>query len=142
MSTLAIHAGSEETSAWRTHLVALGFVAAAILALFLGDAADIVAIWWESSTFNHCLLIGPIIAWLVWERLPELRRLAPAAWAPGLVLAGAGALGWLLGEAGGIAFARHLGLLFMLEGAVIACLGKAVARGLAFPLFYALFLVG
>ena len=29
----------------------------------------------------------------------------------------------------------------MLQGAVIACLGKQVARGLAFPLFYALFLV-
>jgi exosortase len=29
----------------------------------------------------------------------------------------------------------------MLQGAVLACLGKAVTRGLAFPLFYAWFLV-
>jgi EpsI family protein len=29
----------------------------------------------------------------------------------------------------------------MLQGAVIACLGKAVSRGLAFPIFYALFLI-
>jgi exosortase A len=50
-------------------------------------------------------------------------------------------LAWLLGEAGGIAFARHLGLILMLQGAVIACLGKAAARGIAFPLFYAFFLV-
>ena len=49
--------------------------AAAILLLFLRDAADMAAIWWNSSTFNHCLLIPPIIAWLVWQRLPELRRL-------------------------------------------------------------------
>ena len=109
--------------------------------LFARDAAAMASIWWNSSTFNHCLLILPIIAWLVAQRRAELARLTPAAWWPGLLLAGAGALGWLLGEAGGIAFARHLGLVFMLQGAVIACLGKAVARGLAFPLFYALFLV-
>lgn len=126
---------------WRTHLAALGLVWAAILALFHRDAGDIVAIWWNSSTFNHCLLIVPLIAWLVWQRLPELKRLTPAAWAPGLLLAAAGAAGWLLGEAGGVAFARHLGLAFMLQGAVIAILGKAVARGLMFPLFYSLFLV-
>jgi len=128
-------------SLWRSHLAALGAAWAAILLLFASDAADIAAIWWQSSTFNHCLLIGPIIAWLVQQRLAELRRLVPVAWAPGLLLGAAGALGWLLGEAGGIAFARHLGLVFMLQGAVVACLGKAVARGLAFPLFYALFLV-
>jgi hypothetical protein len=29
----------------------------------------------------------------------------------------------------------------MLQGAAIACLGKAAARGLAFPIFYALFLI-
>src|SRR3546814_16205993 len=29
----------------------------------------------------------------------------------------------------------------MLQGAVIACLGKAVCRGLAFPIFYTLFMI-
>lgn len=141
MTALALPSGATTLTPWRAHLAALGLASAAILALFYRDAGDIVSIWWNSSTFNHCLLIGPIIGWLVWQRLPQLRRLTPAAWAPGLILVGAGALGWLLGEAGGVAFARHLGLAFMLQGAVIACLGKAVARGLAFPLFYALFLV-
>ena len=98
-------------------------------------------IWWTSATFNHCLLIVPILAWLVRQRLPELKALAPGAWAPGLALVGAGAAAWLLGEAGSVSLLRHLGLVLMLQGAVIACLGKAVARGLAFPLFYALFLV-
>jgi exosortase A len=126
---------------WRPHLVALAAAAAGILLIFARDSADMVRIWFDSSTFNHCLLIPPIIAWLVWQRLPELRRLAPAAWAPGLALIGVGALGWLLGEAGGIAVARHAALVLMLQGAVIACLGKAVSRGLAFPIFYALFLI-
>ena len=128
-------------SDWRTHSFALALLAAAILLLFREDAADIVGLWWHSSTFNHCLLIVPLIGWLVWQRWPELRQLAPAAWTPGLAIVGLGALAWLLGDAGGLALARHLGLVLMLQGAVVACLGKAVARGLLFPLCYALFLV-
>ncbi len=128
-------------SAWRTHLVALGAVAAAILLLFLPDAARLATIWWESPTFNHCLLIPPIIFWLVWQRKPELARLTPAAWLPGLALVGIGALGWLLGAAGSIEVARQAGLVLMLQGAVVACLGREVARGLLFPLAYALFLI-
>jgi exosortase A len=126
--------------AWRNHLVALGAAAAAILLLFAGDALDMVRIWWTSATFNHCFLVVPIIFWLVWQRLPDLKALAPRAWAPGLVPVGAGAAVWLLGEAGNVALLRHLGLVLMLQGLVVACLGKAVARGIAFPLFYAVFL--
>lgn len=126
---------------WRRHLAALATVWAAILLIHHRDAAHIVTIWVESETFNHCFFILPLIGWLVWQRLPELRQLEPAAWAPGLLLTGAGAGAWLLGEAGSLASARHLGLVLMLQGGAIACLGKAVARGLAFPIFYALFLV-
>jgi exosortase A len=126
---------------WRTHLYALAAVSASILLIFARDAADLAAVWWNSSTFNHCLLIPPIVAWLVWQRLPELRQLTPSAWAPGLLLLSAGAAAWLLGDAGGLALARHAGLVLMLQGAMIACLGKSVSRGLAFPLFYLLFLI-
>jgi exosortase A len=141
-AVLPISAARAETGpGWRDHLAGLGAVWAAFLLLFWRDAASMAGVWWQSSTFNHCLLIPPLIAWLVWQRLPELRQIAPAAWPPGLALVGAGAGLWLLGEAGSLALARHLGLVLMLQGAVLACLGKAVARGLAFPLFYALFLV-
>jgi len=141
MSALALPIEDSARSAWRTHLIALVLASAAILLLLFRDAADVAAIWWSSSTFNHCLLIPPIIAWLVWQRLPALRLLRPAAWAPGLAVVGAGALAWLLGEVGGVDFARQLGLLLMLQGAVVATLGKAVTRGLVFPLCYAFFLV-
>ncbi|HEX8527928.1 exosortase A [Allosphingosinicella sp.] len=127
--------------AWRRSLAALGAAVGAILLLFHRDAAHMAQIWWTSSTFNHCLLIPPILAWLVWQRRGELAQLTPSAWSPGLALIGLGAFGWLLGEAAGVALARHSGLVLMLQGAVVACLGKAVARGLAFPLFYALFLI-
>lgn len=127
--------------AWHVHLTALGAAMAAILLLFARDAFDMARIWWTSATFNHCFLVVPIILWLIWQRLPDLKALAPRAWAPGLVLAGAGGAAWLLGEAGNVALLRHFGLVVMLQGSAIACLGKAVARGCAFPIFYAIFLV-
>ena len=128
-------------AAWRLHLVALGLAASGLLLLFRNDAAAMVRIWLESSTFAHCILIPPIIAWLVWQRLPELRELSPGVWPPALFVVAVGAILWLLGQAGGIGLVRHLALMVMLQGAVMTCLGKAVARGLAFPLFYAFFLV-
>ena len=92
--------------------MALAIAWALILGLFSGDAIDVAAGWWNSSTFNHCLLIPPIIFWLVWQRRPQLEALAPAAWWPGLFLVGAGALGWLIGEASGVAGGGRLRRLF------------------------------
>ena len=141
MTALALPRAPAAAHGWRAHLLALGFAASAILLLFYHDAAAIVAIWWNSATFNHCLIIPLILWWLIAQRREQLLQLTPAAWWPGLLLVAAGAFGWMLGEAGGVAFARHLGLMFMLQGAVVALLGRHVAKGLAFPLCYALFLV-
>lgn len=135
------HASPVERGVWARQLTALGLAAAAILALLWSDAADMVAIWWNASTYNHCLLIPPLIGWLAWQRRTELAQLTPSVWSAGLVLVAAGALGWLLGYAGGISLARHAGLVLMLQGAVFTLLGKAVSRGLAFPIFFALFAI-
>lgn len=128
-------------SQWHRHLAALGLCWAATLALFHVDAAHIVSIWWNSSTYNHALLIPPLLAWLVWQRRPELAALMPTAWVPGLAIVACGAGGWLLGDAGDVALARHAGLVLMLQGMVVAILGPAAARGLLFPLGFALFLI-
>lgn len=127
--------------AWRRHGAALAAVAAALLVLFGGDVAALVATWWTSTTFGHCFFIAPIIGWVVWQRRGELARLTPAAWWPGLVLVAVGAAGWLAGDAASVAFARQFGLVVMLQGACVTLLGPNVARGLAFPLGYAVFLV-
>lgn len=126
---------------WRTHLAALALVAGAVLLLFRSDLRDLAHIWWTSTTFGHCLFIGPVVAWLIWQRRRELAVLMPVGWAPGLALVGLGGFGWLLGDAAGVALARHLGLVLMLQGAVVTVLGPNVARALLFPLAYALFLV-
>ncbi|WP_340264221.1 exosortase A [Sphingobium mellinum] len=128
-------------SAWRAHLTALGLLASAILLLFYRDLFSMLSIWWNASTFGHCLFIPFIIAWLVQQRLSGLRHLRPVAWAPGLLWLAIGAFAWLPGAAAGVALFRHAALILMLQGAVITVLGPAVGRALVFPLFYAFFMV-
>lgn len=126
---------------WTQHLAALAAAWSAILALLRADVGDLLHLWWTSTTFGHCLFIAPVVAWLVWTRRAELARVTPVGWAPGLAVVVAGAGAWLLGDVAGVALARQLGLVAMLEGTVIAVLGPNVARGLVFPLAYAFFMV-
>ena len=126
---------------WRAHLTALALLAAAILPLFYRDLFSMLSIWWNASTFGHCLFIPFILAWLVQQRLPGLRQLQPVAWAPGLLWLAIGAFAWLLGAAAGVALFRHAALILMLQGATLTLLGPAVGRALLFPLFYAFFMV-
>jgi exosortase A len=126
---------------WRRHLVWLALLWAAMLALFHRDAADMIGIWWNSSTFTHCLLMVPMIGWLVAQRREAIAPLEPVCWWPALVwIAGAGLL-WLIGDAAGVALFRQLALILMLQGALAAVLGEKLVRALLFPLAYALLLV-
>ena len=127
--------------AWRTALARLGGIWVALLILFHRDVADLANIYWNSTTFGHCLFVPPVIGWLVWQRRRDLAQLTPAAWWGGQVVVAVGAVGWFLGDVAGVAFARHLGLVMMMQGAVVAILGPNVARGVLFPLFYMVFLV-
>ncbi|MCW3835569.1 exosortase A [Sphingomonas canadensis] len=126
---------------WRRHAALLAGAWAVLLLMFRGDAIDLARIYWTNTTFGHCLFIAPVIGWLVWQRRHELAQVAPAGWWPGLAIAGAGGLSWLLGDAGGVALLRHAGLIVMLQGAVVTLLGRNVAQALLFPLAYMLFLV-
>jgi len=128
-------------SLWQRHLAALAALSSALLILFREDAADMAAIWWTSSTFSHCLLLLPIIGWLVAQRAALLRALTPAYWWPALAWIGGSSALWLVGEAAALALFRQLALVMMLQGAVAVTLGPRLVRALLFPLAYALLLV-
>lgn len=138
---LTIEESQPAATLWTKHLRLLGLAVVAIMILFWRDGAAMLDAWWNVSTYNHCLLIVPIIIWLVQQRREELLKITPTIWAPGILWIGAAAAGWLLGEAAGVSFARQLGLVMMLQGAVITLLGGKVMRGLIFPLCYSFFLV-
>ena len=126
---------------WQRPLLALALIAAALVLAFAVDWGAMADQWWNSSTYNHVLFVPPIIAWLVHQRWPQLQRLAPAPWWPGLVLFAAPLLLWVLGAFAGFSLLRQAGAVAMLGAAVLAVLGLRIGAGLAFPLAYMAFLV-
>lgn len=126
---------------WRGPLVRLALAWVALIAWFGRDWADMAGQWWNSSTYNHILLVPLIVGWLVWQRAGELRRFTPSAWWPALFFVGGALFVWLLGAVSGLNLARQLGAVLVLQGAVVTLLGPRVAAGLVFPLAYMVFLV-
>ncbi len=133
--------GNPVRSDWALHMRYLLVAWAGISLLFWQDVWTMLATWWDVSTYNHCLLILPIIYWLVHQRREELVKITPKIWSPGLIWIGVASVGWMLGEAAGVTFAKHLGIIMMLQGAAITLLGATVARGLIFPIAYSFLLV-
>ena len=140
-SILRLSPAAPVSPAWRTALVRLAVVWCALIAVFLPDWRGMADQWWNSSTYNHILLIPVIVAWLVWQRLQGLMRLEPAAWWPGLLLVAGAALIWLVGAFSGLSAARQLGAAALLVGSTAAILGIRASTALVFPLGYMLFLV-
>lgn len=129
------------SSGWRHALPALGLVLVAALAIYRDTFASMVAIWARSDTFAHAFLVPPIALWLVWRRREALRAAVPMPQPWLLVPVALLAVLWFVGElAGANALTQFCGVL----GAVIAVpavLGLAVARVIAFPLAFLLFMV-
>ncbi|MCY1671445.1 exosortase A [Novosphingobium sp. SL115] len=128
-------------SQWRRALALLAVAWAGNIVLFASDWQTMFLQWWDSSTYNHVLLIPFILGWLVWLRGREVVKITPQGWWPGLVLFGGAGFLWLLGDFAGIALATQLGVVLMAQASVLTLLGPRASAALLFPLAYMLFLV-
>lgn len=126
---------------WRRAMVATGGAWLALIAAFLSDWLAMFAQWWDSSTYNHILLVPAIIAWLVWQRRTEVARITPRPWWPGLIAAAAAMLLWGLGALAGLNLFRQAGAVLMLPASALVLLGPRVFAALLFPFAYMGFLV-
>ena len=126
---------------WRGPLLQLGAAVIALMLVFAADWADMAGQWWNSSTYNHVVLVPPILGWLVWQRRGQLAQLVPSPWWPGLILFTAALFLWVLGSFAGFDLARQAGAVAMLGATVLALLGPRIGWALAFPLGYMAFLV-
>ena len=126
---------------WRRPLLRLALAWLGLMAFASTEWTEMARQWWDASTYNHILLVPFILVWLVWQRWPELERLAPKPWWPGLATLAGALLVWRVGAAFGINLVSQLGAVMMLQAAVAVLLGPREAAGLLFPLGYMLFLV-
>ncbi len=128
-------------AAWRRPLALLALAWLGNLTLFFGDWRNMALQWWDSSTYNHILLIPFILGWLISLRGCEVLKVTPQGWWPGLVLFGGAGFFWLLGNFAGLSLATQLGVVLMAQASVLTLLGPRASAALLFPLAYMLFLV-
>jgi exosortase A len=132
---------SPKATAWKPYIVALILGAVALTAIFFPTAQEMIRVWIVSVAFEHCWLIPPVVAYLVWDRRQELKQLQPRIWLPGAFFAAVAGLVWLIGWAANVNFVQQFGYVFILQALVLTVLGPVVTRALLFPLFFCLFAV-
>ena len=120
---------------------ALAAALLAVFAIYADTALSIIAIWNSSETFAHGYIILPISLWLVWRRRQQLAQISLQPFWPALPLLAACGFGWLLAEFGDVQVVRQYAFVAMLPLTVLAVAGLAMARALAFPLFFMLLAV-
>jgi exosortase A len=122
---------------------ALSLLAGILLLGFLFQTEVVTAVqtWDDSTAYNHCFLVIPIVLYLLWDRRESLRGLAarPLPW---IALAGIPlAVAWLLTERLGIMEGRQLIALTFLELLFLGVLGWKLWSSVSGPLLYLYFLV-
>ncbi|WP_296680963.1 exosortase A [Novosphingobium sp.] len=127
--------------AWRGALLRLGIVWLALLALFSSDWGRIAGQWWNSSTYNHMMLVPVMVGWLVWQRSNAISMLQPSTWWPGLVVATVVLIVWTLGALTGFDLLRQAAVVALLPTTLLVMMGPRVFAGLLFPLGYMAFMV-
>ena len=137
------HEGASRSGAGRFSFpVALVAVAVAYCLLYAGTFGRLADVWWSRDDFSHGFLIPVISAYLVWLKRS---RLAALGWRPAMgwglaVVVVSGALR-VIGGAAGVIAVEGLSAVMMLAGLVLLTAGPVVARAVAFPLAYLVFMV-
>lgn len=134
-------AGRDLDPAWKAGLVRLGLAWAGLFIAFAADWARILDQWWNSSTYNHMLLVPVMVGWLIHQRHAEVLRLRPVAWLPGFPAVVGVLFLWVLGALSGFDLLRQAAVVALLPAMVLVLLGPKVFAGLLFPLFYMAFMV-
>jgi exosortase A len=126
---------------WGRALVALAVSLVLLGVMYHPEIDAAVNVWINSTAFNHCFLILPIMAYLVWEKREAFETTSPqpAFWVAGAALPLV--LLWLVAQRIGIMEARQLIAMSLVQVLFLAVLGPTAWRPFAFPLVYLYFLV-
>ncbi|MGR5078176.1 exosortase A [Photobacterium swingsii] len=107
--------------------------------VFSSSLQTMVGVWMQSKTYEHCFLIVPIAAWLVWQKRQEFRKIPyTSSWVP-LVLLLFPAMLWLLGRAADISLFEHVASVVSLQLIIWAVIGTPMAKLLWFPILFLIF---
>lgn len=111
------------------------------IAVFPQTWLSMLQVWRHSETFTHGFIALPCAAWMMWSRRNEWSQLPLRTWWPGLLLLALAGLGWLLGQAAGVASVEQLGAVALIPSVMALLLGPTVMWALAFPMIFLFFAV-
>jgi exosortase A len=139
--TTAISQRGQILENFRLALPALAIGLLVILGLFNAEVVAALSVWVDSTAYNHCFLVIPIVAYLLWDRRDLLAQSIPS---PNFWL-GLSAIPvimvWMVAERLGIMEGRQLMMMTLVEILFLTVLGWRLAYQLAGPLLYLYFLV-
>ena len=135
------NANEEHRWQWKWACSWAGFLSLFLIATFWGTASEMFEIWWNIPTFNHCLLIVPMAAYVVYERRIIFKQILPTPSLGGAFIIFSSSLLWLLGDVVNINIFRHFGLVLMFQGVLFTVFGTKVIRAFLFPFLYLFLLV-
>ena len=130
-----------EDSRWRLHFVQFGLLLTALVAAHWQIIANMVDIWYNTTTYNHCFIVAPVSAWLVWRRRSELATAIPENAYSAFALLVLCAVITLTGEISGVNSLRHMGFVGSLMCLVPICFGWPITRRFIFPVLFLGFMV-
>ncbi|HMD65305.1 MAG TPA: exosortase A [Stellaceae bacterium] len=134
-------AGSMVAPGWRPALVFIGIAAVVFGIVFQRDISGAVQVWIDSTAYNHCFLIVPLIGFLLWERRAVIASVSPSPTLWPLVLMPLLSALWLIVAILDIQEARQLLLVAMFEVVLLVALGPRLFWLLLAPLLFLFFLV-
>lgn len=121
--------------------IAIGLGLLALGLLFGTEVVSAVTVWQDSTAYNHCFLVIPIVVYLIWDRRDTLRGFAAEPFPLALLAAVPLAAVWLAAERLGIMEGRQLASITFAELLFFIVLGPRLWWQLAGPLLYLYFLV-
>lgn len=126
---------------WSAVVVAVVVACGVLAAAFWREMAGAVHVWLGSTAYNHCFLVLPLVAVLLWLRRGTIAALQPhpSLWALAFIPPLSAV--WLLAAATDILEAQQLCLIAMIEALLLAVLGWRVWRALLGPFLFLFFLV-
>jgi len=126
---------------YRYYWLLAGAATCAIIVALNTTFVTMLKTWLVSTSFNHCFLIPPASAYLVWLRRKRLAKIEPQASIAGLAAAISAAAVWILGELAGTAIVQGFAAVSLIQFSIWAILGTSMAREIMFPLGYLFFMV-
>lgn len=122
-------------------LVPLGVGIVLLGLLFHTEITAAVSVWRGNTAYNHCFIVIPLAAYLIWERRSVLPGLVPRPWLLPALLAFPIGVVWLIADRIGVMEGRQLIAMTLVELLLLTTLGWRLYRILLGPLLYLYFLV-